>query len=76
MLRKIKEMKISVDYSSPSTEKKSVLTEGCFCGSAEVQNSGQNGSIDSHQVNTDFDMTYDNAGWDTTPGGGTSSGTN
>lgn len=55
-------------YEIPSMERNLVELEDGFCaGSANVQNPNtDNGKIDPHAVNTDFNVTFDddNAGWD------------
>lgn len=55
-------------YEIPSMERNLVELEDGFCaGSANVQNPNtDNGKIDPHAVNTDFEVTFDgdNAGWD------------
>lgn len=55
-------------YDRPLMERVLVELEDGFCaGSANVQNlNTDNGKIDPHAVNTDFEVTFDgdNAGWD------------
>ncbi len=53
-------------YESPSTKKTQVeLEEGVCAGSATITNPNEtNGKIQQHEVNTDFDYTFTDSGWD------------
>lgn len=53
-------------YESPLTKKTTVSLENGICAaSADVQNpSGDNGRIEEHQVNSNFDFTFDDQEWD------------
>ena len=47
-------------YEAPLTEFFQVELEGVFCGSVDVQNpNNENGKIDAHEVNTDFNNSYE-----------------
>lgn len=54
-------------YESPLTKKTTVSLENGICAaSADVQNPNDknNGQIQEHQVNSDFDFTFDDQEWD------------
>ena len=53
-----KQMKRTV-YEAPVTERFQVELEGSFCGSAQVQNPGNNG-IENQEINTDFETAVNN----------------
>lgn len=55
------------EYVSPQTERIQVELEQGFMsgGSANVQNPNEdNGRIEEHRVNSDFDFTFDDQEWD------------
>lgn len=53
------------EYETPQTTFVEVELEGNFCASADVQNpNADNGRIEEHQVNTDFDFNFADQGWD------------
>lgn len=54
------------EYETPQTTFVEVELEGNFCASADVQNpnNAENGQIESHEVNTDFDFDFDENEWD------------
>jgi hypothetical protein len=53
-----RQMKKAV-YEAPITECFQIELEGVFCGSVDVKNPNtENGQIESHQVNTDFNTNY------------------
>lgn len=58
----MKKDKERAKYESPQTMETIVSLESGICAaSADVQNpSGDNGRIEEHQVNTDFDYTFSN----------------
>ena len=60
-----KQMKRTV-YEAPVTERFQVELEGNFCGSVDLEDpSKNNGEINDHQVNNDFEFTFgENEGWD------------
>lgn len=62
----MKKDKERAKYESPQTTETIVSLESGICAaSADVQNpSGDNGRIEEHQVNTDFDYTFSNYDWD------------
>lgn len=62
----MKKNKERAKYESPQTTETIVSLESGICAaSADVQNpSGDNGQIEEHQVNTDFDYTFSNYDWD------------
>lgn len=62
----MKKNKERAKYESPQTTETIVSLESGICAaSADVQNpSGDNGRIEEHQVNTDFDYTFSNYDWD------------
>lgn len=53
-------------YESPLTKKTTVSLENGICAaSADVRNPNkENGKIQEHPVNTDFDYDFNNQGWD------------
>lgn len=53
-------------YVAPETEMRTVeLEQGFMNGSVDVQNSNaDNGRIEEHQVNEDFDFTLTDQDWD------------
>ena len=58
-----RQMKKAV-YEAPLTEHFQVELEGVFCGSV-VKPETQNGQIEAHQVNTDFENnSFSNVNWD------------
>lgn len=53
------------EYETPQTTFVEVELEGNFCASADVRNpEGENGEIESHEVNTDFDFDFADQTWD------------
>ena len=63
-----KQMKRTV-YEAPVTELFRVELEGNFCGSADVENpsteqTGKQGDIQEHEVNSTFDATFTTDGWE------------
>lgn len=62
----MKKDKERAKYESPQTTETIVSLESGICAaSADVQNpSGDNGRIEEHPVNTDFDYTFSNYDWD------------
>lgn len=59
-------------YESPLTKKTQVnLENGFMTGSANINNpDNDNGRIDAHEVNQDFNFRFDDQDWDTTISGG------
>lgn len=53
-------------YVAPDTEMRVVeLEQGFMNASADIQNPDKdNGRINEHEVNTDFNFTFDDGGWD------------
>lgn len=53
-------------YESPLTKKTTVSLENGICAaSADVKNPNEdNGRIEEHRVNSDFDFTFDDQEWD------------
>lgn len=53
-------------YESPLTKKTTVSLENGICAaSADVKNPNEdNGRIEEHQVNTDFNYDFNDQGWD------------
>lgn len=62
----MKKDKERAKYESPQTTETIVSLESGICAaSADVQNPNEdNGRIEEHQVNTDFDYTFSNYDWD------------
>lgn len=62
----MKKDKERAKYESPQTTETIVSLESGICAaSADVQNpSGDNGQIEEHQVNTDFNYSFNDQGWD------------
>lgn len=62
----MKKNKERAKYESPQTTETIVSLESGICAaSADVQNpSGDNGQIEEHQVNTDFNYSFNDQGWD------------
>lgn len=62
----MKKDKERAKYESPQTTETFVSLESGICAaSADVQNpSGDNGRIEEHQVNTDFNYDFNDQGWD------------
>lgn len=54
------------EYETPQTTFVEVELEGNFCASADVENpnDAENGQIENHQVNTDFDFDFADQTWD------------
>lgn len=51
-------------YERPSTLRFSVALEGNFAGSADVKNPKEdNGFIEGHNINTDFEDSFSEDGW-------------
>ncbi len=53
-------------YEEPQTKRTQVSLESSICvSSVEVKNPDrENGRIEEHEVNTDFDYNFDDQGWD------------
>ena len=53
-------------YEAPVTELFRVELEGNFCASAEVENPNnvENGLIDAHEVNDNFEANFSSGSWD------------
>lgn len=62
----MKKNKEKEKYESPLTKKTTVSLENGICAaSADVKNPNEdNGRIEEHQVNSDFDFTFDDQEWD------------
>lgn len=63
----MKKDKERAKYESPQTTETIVSLESGICAaSADIQNPNDknNGQIQEHQVNTDFEYTFGNYGWD------------
>lgn len=62
----MKKDKERVKYESPQTTETVVSLESGICAaSADVQNPDEdNGRIEEHQVNTDFNYDFNDQGWD------------
>lgn len=62
----MKKDKERAKYESPQTTETIVSLESGICAaSADVQNpDDNNGRIEEHQVNTDFNYSFNDQGWD------------
>lgn len=62
----MKKNKEKEKYESPLTKKTTVSLENGICAaSADVKNPNEdNGRIEEHQVNTDFNYDFNDQGWD------------
>ena len=62
----MKKNKEKEKYESPLTKKTTVSLENGICAaSADVKNPNEdNGRIEKHTVNSDFDFTFDDQEWD------------
>lgn len=63
----MKKDKAKIEYESPQTRKTLVSLESGICaGSIDVENPDdtENGQIESHKVNKDFDFTFSDQTWD------------
>lgn len=62
----MKKDKERAKYESPQTTETIVSLESGICAaSADVQNPNEdNGRIEEHQVNTDFNYSFNDQGWD------------
>ncbi len=62
----MKKNKERAKYESPQTTETIVSLESGICAaSADVQNpSGDNGQIEEHKINKDFDFNFNDQDWD------------
>lgn len=61
----MKKNKEKEKYESPLTKKTTVSLENGICAaSADVKNPEDNGGIEEHTVNSDFNFTFDDQEWD------------
>lgn len=56
------------EYEAPSTKKTQVELEGSLCASVDIRNpDADNGRIDEHKTNSDFNADFSESAWDTDP---------
>lgn len=63
----MKKDKEKIEYESPRTKKTQVNLESGICaGSADIQNPNENnGRIEEHKINDDFNFSFTDQDWDT-----------